>query len=434
MEQWYLRSVKILIVLFAGALVAGACSDRKKAEGPVATAFVNATLIDGTGGTPVSNAVLIVQNQRIIAAGPKESISIPDNASVVDLGGRFIIPGIINAHGHVGEVKGIETGHYSRENVVDNLEIYARYGVTTVVSLGGDGKEAEPVRAVNDTTATQHARLYIAGAIINGKTPAEAAAVADSNHVMGVDWMKIRVDDNLGTAPKMTEDAYKAVIARSHELGYKIATHMYYLDDARKLLAAGSDMMAHSVRDKPVDEEFIRLMKDRNVCYCPTLTRELSTFVYGDTAEFFGDPFFTREYDSATIRPLKDPKRQEQIRNSKNAQTYKKQLPVAMANLKTLTDQGIPIAFGTDSGVATRFFGYFEHVEMAMMAETGMTPMQILTSATGTAAKCMGLKDIGTLKEGNLADFIVLTEDPSKDIRNTRTIESVWIGGSQVQR
>jgi imidazolonepropionase-like amidohydrolase len=251
---------------------------------------------------------------------------------------------------------------------------------------------------------------------------------------MGVDWMKIRVDDNLGTATKMSEDSYKAVTTRSHELGYKIATHMYYLDDAKKLLAAGSDMMAHSVRDQAVDEEFIRLMKERNVCYCPTLTRELSTFVYGDTPEFFTDPFFTKEYDSATIQPLKDPKRQEQIRNAKNAQTYKKQLPVAMANLKTLADQGIPIAFGTDSGVATRFIGYFEHVEMAMMADAGLTPMQILVSATSTAANCMGLKNLGILKEGNWADFIVLTDDPTKDIRNTRTIEGVWIGGENIDR
>lgn len=416
------------------ALIGAACSTARKSEGPEVTAYINATLMDGTGAAPVVGAVLLVQGGRIKAVGTSETVVIPDNAKQVDLAGKFIIPGLINAHGHVGEVKGIEGGHYSKENVIDNLAIYARYGITTVVSLGGDGKEAEDVRAVNDTTSPQHARLYIAGAVINGKTPEEAASVVDTNHAMGVDWMKIRVDDNLGTAPKMPEDVYKAVIARSHELRYKIATHMYYLDDAKKLLAAGSDMMAHSVRDKPVDDELVRLMKERNVCYCPTLTRELSTFVYGDTADFFTDPFFTKEYDSATIQPLKDPKRQEQIRNSKNAQTYKQQVPLAMANLKALSDQGIPIAFGTDSGVATRFFGYFEHVEMAMMAEAGLTPMQILVSATKTAADCMGLKDIGTLKEGNWADFVVLTEDPLKDIKNTRTIESVWIAGAKVNR
>lgn len=422
--------MKTLPLLLALLAIAGCNSPKEELP---STTFTNVTLFDGTGSNTINDAVMIVQNGRVKAVGSKESITVPANSTVVDLKGKYIIPGLINAHGHVGEVKGIENGHYSKENIIDNLGIYARYGVTTVVSLGGDGAEAESVRDVVDTTARRYARLYIAGAIPNGKTPEESAAVIDENHKMGVDWMKIRVDDNLGTGTKMSEDAYKAVITRSHELGYKIATHMYYLDDAKKLLAAGSDMMAHSVRDQPVDDEFIRLMKERNVCYCPTLTRELSTFVYESTPEWFSDPFFSKEYDSATIQPLKDPKRQEQIRNAKNPQTYKKQLPVAMANLKTLSDQGIPIAFGTDSGVATRFFGYFEHIEMAMMAEAGLTPTQILVSATKTAAECMGLKNLGTLQEGNWADFIVLTEDPTKDIKNTRTIESVWIGGNNVQ-
>jgi len=407
-----------ILTLLTFVILTAACSGPRQPEGPPTTVLTNATLFDGTGAAPITNAVVVIQNGRIKAVGHGEITAIPDNANVIDLKGKFIIPGLINAHGHVGDVKGIEAGHYSRENVIDNLAIYARYGITTVVSLGGDKKDAETVRAVNDTTSTDHARLYIAGDIINGNTPEEAAAVVDSNHAMGVDWMKIRVDDNLGTSPKMPEEVYKAVIKRSHELGYKIASHMYYLDDAKKLLAAGSDMMAHSVRDQRVDDEFI--------------TRELSTYVYGDTADFFHDPFFTKEYDSATIRPLKDPKRQEQNRNSKNAKTYKQQLPVAMANLKILSDEGIPIAFGTDSGVATRFFGYFEHVEMAMMAEAGLTPMQILVSATKTAADCMGLKGVGTLEAGKWADLIVLTEDPLKDIKNTRAIESVWIAGMEV--
>jgi imidazolonepropionase-like amidohydrolase len=423
------------ILTFSLAVIAlASCSAPKQSDTTPSTIITNATVIDGTGSAPITNAILVIQNGRITSVGTKENTEVPDNATVVDYQGKFIIPGLINAHGHVGEVKGIEAGHYSKENVIDNLEIYARYGITAIVSLGGDKKDADPVRMANDSTSTQHTRLFTAGEVINGKTPAEAAAVADSNHVMGVDWMKIRVDDNLGNSPKMSEDVYNAAISRSHELGYKIAAHMYYLDDAKKLLAAGADMMAHSVRDKPVDDEFIKLMKDKKACYCATLTRELSTFVYGETPDFFTDPFFTKEYDTAIFAPLKDPKRQEQMRNSKSAQTYKQQLPVAMANLKALSDQGVPIAFGTDSGVSTRFFGYFEHVEMAMMAEAGLSPMQIIVSATKTAADCMGLKGLGTLEAGKWADFVVLTANPLDDIKNTRMIESVWIGGEQLEK
>ncbi|SHH52232.1 Imidazolonepropionase [Chryseolinea serpens] len=422
--------VRLLPLLFIAAM---ACK-RPEQTSQSFTAYTGATIIDGSGSTPIQDGVLLISNGRVVAVGTKENVKIPEHATVHDVMGKTIIPGLINAHGHVGDVKGIEGGHYSKENIIDNLSIYARYGITTVVSLGGDKPEAEMLRAVNDTTNTAHARLFIAGEIINGKTPEEAMAVADSNHHMGVDIMKIRVDDNLGTSPKMPEEIYRAAIKRAHELGYKMATHMYYLDDARKLLDAGSDMMAHSVRDLPVDDAFIQLIKQKKACYCPTLTRELSTFVYEDTAEFFSDPFFLREYDTTTIKPLLDPARQKKMRDSKSAQTYKKQLPVAKANLKILCNQDVPIVFGTDSGVPTRFIGYFEHIEMSMMADAGLTPQQILLSATKNPAEYLGLKDVGTLVPGHWADFLVLDADPLSDIKNLREINAVFIAGHEVSR
>jgi imidazolonepropionase-like amidohydrolase len=276
--------------------------------------------------------------------------------------------------------------------------------------------------------------LFIAGQVISGATPAESMAVVDSNHHMGVDFMKIRVDDNLGSNAKMPEDIYKPVIDHAHELGYQIATHMYYLEDARRLLKAGSDMLAHSVRDLPVDTAFIALLKDRNVPYCPTLSRELSTFVYGDTAQFFSDPFFAREYNMDIIQPLLNPERQAHVRDSRSARTYRQQLPVAMANLKTLSDSGIPIVFGTDSGIPTRFMGYFEHLEMKMMADAGLTPMQIIVSATKNPAVYMGLRDLGTLSPSHWADFLILDADPLDDITNMRKISAVFIGGREVAR
>ncbi|HEU5147332.1 MAG TPA: amidohydrolase family protein [Chryseosolibacter sp.] len=416
---------------FILALIISGCKNTDQSKSTI-TAFTGARIIDGNGSQPIDDGVLLVQNGRIAAVGTRDDLKIPEGAIINDVSGKTIMPGIINAHGHVGNAKGIEGGHYSTENVIDNLRIYARYGVTTVVSLGDDRKEGVPLRHVNDSAATGRARLFIAGQVITGKTPDEALAVVDSNHNMGVDLMKIRVDDNLGTSEKMSEEVYRAVINRSHELGYKIATHMYYLEDARKLLEAGSDMIAHSVRDLPVDEAFIQLIKQKEVPYCPTLTREVSTFVYGDTAEFFSDPFFKKEYDSTTIEPLKDPARQLQVKNNRNAQTYRAQLPQAMQNLKTLSDAGVPIVFGTDSGVPTRFMGYFEHMEMQMMADAGLTPMQIIVSASRDAAQYMELEDLGTLSKGNWADFIILDANPLDDIRNARRIFAVYVGGESV--
>lgn len=425
---------KIYLLLILVSFISGCKKKNIEQAGKPVIAFTGATIIDGNGDDPIQNGVLLIQDGRVMAIGAKENVPIPKEAIVKDVTSKVIIPGFINTHGHVGDVKGIDGGHYSRENIIDNLALYARYGITTVVSLGGDKKDSETLRVVNDMTSVQRGRLFIAGEVITGDTPEEAMKIIARNDSVGVDFMKIRVDDNLGTSPKMSENVYRAVINRSHELGYKIATHMYYLEDARKLLEAGTDMLAHSVRDKPVDEPFINLIKEKRVCYCPTLTRELSTFVYGSKPDFFSDPFFTREYDSVTIKPLLDPVRQEQIRNSKSAATYKQQLPTAMSNLKTLCDRGVAIVFGTDSGIPTRFIGYFEHLEMKMMAEAGLTPMQIIVSATKNAAEYMGLKDLGTLSTGHWGDFIILDADPLVDIKNVREISAVFVGGEEVER
>jgi len=422
-----------LILFSLSAITLFSCATQEPvAESPY-TAFVGATIIDGSGNRPIADGVLLLQNHKISAVGTREEVTLPEHAEVVDVTGKTIIPGLINGHGHVGQAKGIEGGHYSAENVLENLAIYARYGVTTVVSLGDDQEEGVPFRHVNDSFPDSRARLYIAGKVITGNTPEEALEDVNYNHEMGVDYMKIRVDDNLGTSDKMPEEVYHAVIDRSHELGYQIATHMYELEDARKLLEAGSDLLAHSIRDLPVDESFIGLIKEKGVGYCPTLTRELSTYVYGDTAAFFSDPFFLKEYPLEVIEPLLDPGRQQEIRNKRSAQIYKQQLPVAYANLKTLSDAGIPIVFGTDSGVPTRFMGYFEHLEMEMMAEAGMSPMEIIVSATKNVAESLHLKDLGTLSEGNWADFLILETDPLEDIGNCRDIWKVFIGGIEVR-
>jgi imidazolonepropionase-like amidohydrolase len=124
------------------------------------------------------------------------------------------------------------------------------------------------------------------------------------------------------------------------------------------------------------------------------------------------------------------------MRDSKSAQGYKAAMPVAKRNLKKVADSGIRIAMGTDTGAAPgRFQGYFEHLELEMMAEAGLTPQQVLRSATADAAVCMQRDDrVGTLQPGKWADFVVLDKNPLADIRNTRTVRSVWIAGNEVQR
>jgi imidazolonepropionase-like amidohydrolase len=394
-------------------------------------AFTGARLFDGTGSAPVDDAVLLVRDGRVVAVGSAREVEIPQGAQRVDLAGKFVVPGLINAHAHVNDVKGLEGGHYDEENLLHQLRLYARYGITTANSLGGDGPEGFRLRDTQDASLDR-ARLFVAGKIVTAKTVDGAKAEVDENAANHVDFIKIRVDDNLGTTDKMQPEIYQAVIERAHEKGLKVASHLYYLDDAKSLLRAGTNLVAHSIRDQDVDDEVISLLKEKNVCYCPTLSRELSTYVYEGVPDFFEDPFFLKEADPAVLAQLKEPERMEKVKQDKLAQGYKKALVQAERNLKRVSDSGVTIAFGTDTGPAGRFQGYFEHLELGMMADSGLTPKQILMSATGDAARCLGFDDVGSLQKGKWADFVVLEKDPLADIKNMREIDSVWIAGNRV--
>jgi len=416
-------------VLLLLALLAAAATEVK--------VFAGARLIDGTAAAPIENAVLVVRDGKIEAVGPAGRVAVPKGATRVDLAGKTVIPGLINAHGHVGETVGLRSGPElnTRDNVLRQLGLYARYGVTTVFSLGGDGEAGFQLREGGRAATGGRARLYVSGPVITAATPEEARARVDEVAALKPDFVKIRVDDNLGTATRMPPPVYRAVIERARSHGLPVAAHIYYLEDAKGLLEAGVAFIAHSIRDREVDDELIRLLKQRDVCVSPTLMREVSTFTYESEPVFFADPFFLREADPAVLALLRDPKRQEAVRTSRSAQAYKTALEVASRNLKKLADAGVRLAMGTDTGPPARFQGYFEHVELELMAKAGLTPRQILVSATGDAARCMGVAGkIGTLQPGAWADFVVLTGNPLGDIRQTRAIESVWIGGAAVPR
>lgn len=436
-DEWAMRAL-----LGLAALCASACSAPSQpppaaadAASASARAFVGARIIDGTAGAPIDNGVLVVRDGRIEAVGPMSEVRIPAGVTRVDVAGKTIMPGLINAHGHVNNVMGLQAGpeFETREHVERQLGLYARAGVTSVFSLGDEPMAAFDVRAGQNAPALATARLHLAGPVIFAEDEAGARAKVRENAALKPDMMKIRVDDNLGTSPKMPQAAWDAVIDESHKLGFRVAAHIYYDADAVALVDRGVDLIAHSVRDEPVSPETVKLLLDKHVCVVPTLTRELSTYVYESTPAFFSDPFFSREVDADVIAQLSDPKRQETFRTGKAGQTYKAHLPVAMRNLKTLADAGVPIAMGTDSGPVARFQGYFEHLELEMMVEAGLTPAQALVAATSTAAKCMDAWDeVGTLKPGLEADFVVLGRNPLEDIRHSKSVESVWIRGNMV--
>lgn len=406
------------------AVLTVACS-----PGLPTTAFTGATVWDGTGAPPVENATIVVQEGRIVSV--EEDSPPPRGAEVVELDGKYVIPGLINAHGHVSGRWAPESVEDPVERVRGDLRLFAEYGVTTVNSLGDD----ENVLAARDgmTGTDAHARVYAAGPVVAASDPIEARAAATANADAGVDWLKLRVDDNLGTGQKMPWEAVQAVIDVGEERGLRVATHLFYLDDAKRLLEMGTGMVAHSVRDTDVDDEFMSALRESGVCYVPTLTREVSTFVYADRPEFFDDPFFSAHASRSEMASVSEPAFMERMAASPAAAGYRVALHQAMLNLKALADAGLPVAMGTDAGPAARFPGYFEHMELWMMVDAGLSPAQALQSATGVAAACLGSEDVGTLEQGRWADFIVFDEDPLQDIRATASLEHVFIAGSELR-
>jgi imidazolonepropionase-like amidohydrolase len=401
------------------------------AAGPVA--LTGARLIDGTGGAPLDQATVVIRNGRIEAAGASAAVTIPSGATRVDLSGKTIMPGIINAHGHLSaDVSDRPT----RDKLAGQLRVYADYGVTTVVVLGtlpNDLPDAVKLRDEQEHGPLDRARVFPAGASLRDlKTAEEARAKVDVYADARASLIKLHVT---GGPNDMTPAVYGALIDQAHKRGLRVAAHMYYLKDAKGLLDAGVDVLAHGVRDQDVDAALIAAMKKRNVGYIPTFTRDLAVFVYETTPAFFKDPFFVRHADAyrREMTLISDPALQEKTRNSKEAQTIKVALQQGSRNMKTLSDAGIVIAMGTDSGANLgQWQGYFEHVELEYMIKAGLTPMQALVAATGGAAKVMKLDQLGTVQKGNWADLLVLNANPLTDIKNTRQIHSIYVAGRQL--
>ena len=411
LRRAHAAAILALLLLPARSLVAQAANGIR--------AFTNFTLIDGTGRAPVPDATLLVRNGRIVAVGAASRVRIPAGAERVNLRDKFVMPGLINGHGHASSVRDLET--------------YAAYGVTTLFSLGDEPADVVAARAAQRLQPPAHARVYLAGPVLAPMSPDEARTQVAAVVAQNVDIVKIRVDDNLGLTKKMTPEVYRAVIDAAHARGTRVAVHLYYLEDAKALLAAGADYIAHSVRDLPVDSAFVQALVRSKVCYSPTLMREVSTFVYGNTPAFFTDSLFLAHANRSWMATVQQPARQEATRTSASAQRYEAQLPLAMRNLAVLHRAGVWIAMGTDTGPLGRFQGYFELMELEMMVEAGLTPAAVLQSATSVAAACMQVDgELGTLEAGKWADLLVLDASPLEQISNVRRQHSVWIGGKRV--
>ena len=301
------------------------------AQAPPTVVLTGARVIDGTGRAPLERATVLIRNGRIEAVETAAEVRIPDGAVRVDVSGKTIMPGLINAHAHLND--GDETLSLF-DQLLAQLRLYAEYGVTTVHTLG-DGRSAA-YRA--DTPArvqpvAGRARLYLSGPNLVAATVAEARLGVDRIAELRVNIIKTRLNAELND---MTPEVYRALIDQAHHRGLRVVAHAVALDDAKGLADAGVDVIGHSVRDRDVDAELIAKLTRRDVGYIPTLTRNLSVFLYETTPAFFGDEFFLRGADPyrADMERIQDPDLQEKIRTSEQAQVAKKTLAQAQRNLK----------------------------------------------------------------------------------------------------
>ena len=383
-----------------------------------------ATLIDGTGGPPQKEVAIIMEGGRIRDVGPAGKITTPRGASVLDLAGKFIVPGIINAHGHVGA------------KTEPQLRQYALYGVTTATSMQTDPDEVIQVREAQKRGELRGARVstikYRFAPDPELKTPEQARAKVDEIVAGGADYIKVWVDSGFGTREKLSPEFCAAVLEQARKHGKLTFGHAYELVDAKMLVDRGLNVLAHNVRDREVDGDFIALLKQKNVSLIPTLVRDEGLFVYGDAPAWIDDPFFLKFVPPERLAVLKGKIREEQAKHPQRA-LFKSGFEMNKVNLKRLSDAGVRIALGTDSGGSPdRFFiqGHSEHREMELMVQAGLTPTQVIQSFSKGASETLGIeKEFGTLAKGKVADLLVLDRNPLDNIAHMRSIHTIYLGG-----
>lgn len=442
-----MTSTKTIAIRIAALALASICNGGAAKAADI-VALRHFTMIDGTGAPPVRDAALIMTDGRISWVGTSARLKLPKGATVEDLTGQFVMPGIIDNHVHIGQTHGLDqkAAYYTADNIRAQLRLYAAYGVTAVQSLGTDQDAAFAVRQAEREGCPAMARLFTAGLGVvydhgygglpglpqRVDTPEEARQLVEAQKAKGADLIKLWMDDGFGDIPKlMPYDISKAVIDEAHKDGLKAVAHVFYRDSAGEMVDEGLDGFAHEIRDKPIDDTFVAAMKRHGTWQmAATLSREAG-FTY-TTLPFLDDPFFTRGIAPEAVATLKSESHRKALADAPHFGMYAGVFRLATANFMREVKGGIRYGMGTDSGLGERFPGYFAHWELELMVKAGLTPLQALTAATGTNAEFMGARDIGTIAPGKEADLLVLDKSPLKDIRNTRAIARVYVGGRPV--
>jgi imidazolonepropionase-like amidohydrolase len=378
------------------------------------TIFEGARLIVGDGSAAIEDSAFVVQNGHFTTVGRKGQLKVPAGAARVDLTGKTVMPAIIDAHKHLA---------ITHDALVDQLQHFAYYGIGTTMSLGQDtGDEVYKVRA---ETVPNAARYHTAGRGLTGPEPgrsqapywvttvAEARKDVDEDAAKKVDIIKIWVDDRDHTVTKLTPELYGAAIDEAHRHHLRTIAHIFTLEDAKGILRAGIDNFAHSVRDKDVDDEYIKLIKAKSSFIVDPNLPDRGVRV---DRSWLRDSMTAAEFQKVQADSKDDPKEQQFF-------------GIQCRNLTRVNKEGIKVALGSDGPIPWR-----AHEQISDMAGCGMTPAEVIVASTRNAAALIGITDTGTIAARKAADFLVLDANPLDDITNTRRINAVYLRGAQVDR
>ena len=433
-------------------------------------ALVGGTVINPADGRITRNATVFIDNGRIsnVAAG----IVMKYSGRTIDCIGKFILPGYIDTHVHFFQSGDLFTRPdgadfnsirpykdevaWIKSHVDDVFARYIRCGITSVVDVGGPMWNFE-VR--QRATATAKApRVAVAGPLISSvsrekldlgdppivkiDTPDQARDFVRKLAAQKPDLVKIWYIVDKDHPVGAFRPIVRATIEESHARKIRVAVHATELETARAAVEEGADVLVHSVIDKPVDDAFVKLLKERQVILCPTLVvfeRYGRTFSHQlnltPEEQKWGNPEVIASLDVAKIPQEKLPDRVKTALADPKAALDKinKTYEVALSNLKKLEDAGVTIAAGTDAGNIGTIHGPALFREFQLMKEAGLTPMQILQCATANAAKLFGGETgahIGRIENGDFADLVVLNSSPLDDIAHTSDIHTVIKNGT----
>ena len=441
------------VTLFAAACVAAPVSQQ---PGPgSATVFEGARLITGDEAAPIEDSAFVVQDGRFTSVGRRGEVQAPEGAARVDLTGKTVMPGIVEAHSHLGYWKDLKpsAANFTRENILSDLQRLAYHGVTAVLSMGADRKEiAWPFRDELRAHPRPDAATYLAaGGLAMPKggpfTPlGEAVRVVASEEdarreiqelvTKKADFVKVWQDSRRELMPR---PVIEFLIAEAHRNNLRVVSHTHALPDFKHLLGAGIDAFAHptwrQTEVEPVDDELIALFKAHpNVPVMPGFWTPRHD-IYGARPYWIDDPLLAETFTQAEIKALENPSTPVDA-----PQTWARG-PVPRS-LKRLKAAGVRFVLGTDMGgglsrehdPTPAYFGWSSHIEMESMVKAGMTPGEVITAATRDSARFLGLDQQGMVAAGRNADFLVLDANPLDNIANTRRISRVYLRGAEVNR